>query len=40
MNEWMNIGVEDGAEIVRSNVTKQEGEIRLIPLDPKHEIDK
>lgn len=36
----MNIKTEDGTEIVKSNKGNVEAEIRLIGLDPKHEIEK
>lgn len=40
MNEWINVGSENGIDILKSNMGAGEAELRVIPSDPKHEIDK
>lgn len=34
------MGNSNGAEIVSSNMGNGLGEVRVIPLDPKHDLDK
>ena len=39
-NEWTAVGNSNGQEILSSNKGNGNGEISIIPLDPKHDIDK
>lgn len=39
-SEWTNIGSANGAEIVSSNMGNGIGELRVIPVDPRHDMDK
>lgn len=40
VDEWQKVGREGGTDIVRSNIGNGEGEMQVIPFDPRHEIDK